>query len=283
MAKLQAAAMGGQASATKNAVAPTDDLTGAMGGLTGATKNGADATNDWLTAQAKLIDLMLGARGSQNDYEAAIDDADKALKENGRTLDVHTAKGRANRQALDDIARSGIEYVESLRDQGKGQDTLNSKMSDIRGEFIKVAAEMTGSEKKAKKLADQLGLIPNRIPVKVLLKVGGDKGVKTVYSAGDGGMKFTAFAAGGDHRARQLMLVGEHGPELREFSAPGHIYTATQTRSMLSRATQSPAPVVVKFPVGYPADRLINARQIYDDLVALSRSWGGRPLVFSPR
>ena len=47
------------------------------------------------------------------------------------------------------------------------------------------------------------------------------------------GIKLPAFAAGGAYQGG-LALVGEQGPELINFSQPGQVYTASQTRSMMS-------------------------------------------------
>ena len=120
------------------------------------------ADNAWDSIKS-LTDGMAGLRDSQRGFEAAIDDARKALKENGKTLDINTAKGRANEAALDDIATSGMEWVDSMREQGASQDELQGAMSQTRDEFIKTARQMGMSKKEAKELARELGLIPGKV------------------------------------------------------------------------------------------------------------------------
>src|SRR3546814_7842830 len=44
------------------------------------------------------------AANAEIGYQAALDDARKSIKENGKTLDITTEKGRANKTALLDVA-----------------------------------------------------------------------------------------------------------------------------------------------------------------------------------
>lgn len=53
-----------------------------------------------------------------------------------------------------------------------------------------------------------------------------------------------AFAAGGSYRGG-MALVGEEGPELINFSSPGQVYTATQTREALGTDTRKLEALVV--------------------------------------
>lgn len=114
-----------------------------------------------------LSDGLLGIRNAEVGFEAALDAATDSIKENGRTLDINTEKGRANRTALDNIASSGWAWVDQMREQGATDDELRAKMQRTRDEYIEVARKMGMSEKAAKKLADQLGLIPGRITSEV--------------------------------------------------------------------------------------------------------------------
>lgn len=114
-----------------------------------------------------LSDGLLGIRNAEVGFEAAIDAATDSIKKNGKTLDINTEAGRANRTALDNIASSGWAWVDQMRAQGASDDELRAKMQRTRDEYIEVARKMGMSEKAAKKLADQLGLIPGRITSEV--------------------------------------------------------------------------------------------------------------------
>lgn len=86
--------------------------------------------------------------------------ARKALKENGKTLDENTAKGRANRTALSNLAQAMVgQYEAAVRVNGEGAKS-NKIAGDNRAAFIKLATAFTGSKQKAAELATQMGLIP---------------------------------------------------------------------------------------------------------------------------
>lgn len=66
----------------------------------------AEAAARSLSAALQLGNSYLDARDAARQYQAALDDFDKSLKDNGKTFDDNTAKGRTNSAALDDIARA---------------------------------------------------------------------------------------------------------------------------------------------------------------------------------
>lgn len=67
------------------------------------------------TASLAAAEGYLSGRAGWREYEASIDAATAALKENGRTLDRNTPKGRANAAALDGIAASGLAIAETMK------------------------------------------------------------------------------------------------------------------------------------------------------------------------
>lgn len=79
-----------------------------------ATGHAAWQTQRLLDAQQKLNDFLT-RRSSWRAYQASVDDARKALKENGRVLNEHSAKGRANSQAIDDMIRAAGEWSAKLK------------------------------------------------------------------------------------------------------------------------------------------------------------------------
>lgn len=127
----------------------TDAVKGAGIAVAGTT----DKVDDNTTSLQDQASALLDARGQARDYQQALDDATKALKDNGATLDIHTQKGRDNQAALDNVANSILADGEVT----KGE----------RQHFIDLADAMGESEKAAKKLADQLKLLPDRTDLKV--------------------------------------------------------------------------------------------------------------------
>ncbi len=135
-------------------------------------KDQADATNAAVKASDDLIksvteygNILLGARGSQRSYRQSVDDATKAIKDNGRTLDVNTDKGRKNGAALDNLASSALKYIGEQFKQDTSTMTVarstalaTGRVLEARDAFIRNATQMGMSSKAAGALATQLGL-----------------------------------------------------------------------------------------------------------------------------
>lgn len=140
-----------------------DDLAAATGGVTEATAVYTDAIQENIDAQREAAGVVLSLRDAQSAAEAAYDDAAAAIDENGKTLDVTTEKGRANRSALDGIAESGWELVDSMRANGASQTDLQNTMSTTRERFIETARAAGATKAEARALADQLLLHPKNV------------------------------------------------------------------------------------------------------------------------
>lgn len=140
-----------------------DQLAGAANQAAKAMQDQAKATQDLIDAQKTLQDIILGERGSWRNLYDAIDAANAAVEKNGQTLDITTAAGRANQAALDDLAKSGWELVESMEKNGATMEDMQAAMQLTRDNFISVAQSMGLSADQAAALADQLNLIPTNI------------------------------------------------------------------------------------------------------------------------
>lgn len=140
-----------------------DQLAGAANQAAKAMQDQVKATQDLIDAQKTLQDIILGERGSWRGLYDAIDAANAAVEKNGQTLDITTAAGRANQAALDDLAKSGWELVESMEKNGATMEDMQAAMQLTRDNFISVAQAMGLSAEDAAALADQLNLIPTNI------------------------------------------------------------------------------------------------------------------------
>ena len=177
--------------------AATKALMGAMPGYSDALarasteqKKNADATNaaalsavkagnandqqkksvdDLADSYKNLNNLLLQQRGGARGYQAALDAATDALKENGRTLDITTEKGRKNQEALDSVASSAGEYAASVLKSTGNQQRANSILQDGRQQYIDMAVAMGMGREEATKLANEIIKIDgtNTIDVKV--------------------------------------------------------------------------------------------------------------------
>lgn len=113
-------------------------------------------------AYHELNNAVLMARGGIRGMEAAIDAASAAFKENGSTLDVNTEKGRANQEALDNIAASTMKAAESARANGASWSTVSGIYDRGRGSLVKVAEQMGLTSAQADKLANRILKVPNK-------------------------------------------------------------------------------------------------------------------------
>ncbi len=127
--------------------------------VTGSLDEQAISVSDVLDGIKEMTETILAARDSKRAWEQAIDDAKQALKENGRTLDIHTQKGRDNEAALDDIANAALEHATNMEKDGRSVKRITKFVSTARKEFIKQAKQYGLNQKQARRLADELGLV----------------------------------------------------------------------------------------------------------------------------
>jgi len=146
---------------------PTKAAADAIEGM--GKKAGTSAEDvDALTKAIKgLGDAQLGARGSARGYQAAIDDATKSLKENGRTLDITTEKGRNNQEKLDAIASATTDWASTQFNLTKSMKQSNAILDTGKSKYIAQAVAFGMNRDKAKQLADQLFRMPANVDTSV--------------------------------------------------------------------------------------------------------------------
>lgn len=109
-----------------------------------------------------LNEVYLLARGGVRGMEAAIDAATESLKQNGRTLDENTEKGRANNQALDNLAGATMKAAEAALANGQGWDAAAAIWERGRGQLLASAQAMGMTKDQARALADQILATPDK-------------------------------------------------------------------------------------------------------------------------
>lgn len=241
-----------------------DDLAGVVDETNAVIEEQVSAVDELVGSLEAMVESVFAARDAERGYEAALDDATEAAKENGATLDITTEKGRDNQEQLDRLADSALkdaaatlEDAEAKGDLAAGQEEASEKIQQARKDFIRVAESMGLSTKEAKQLADQLGLIPGNyeaevstpglseaerrigrfrtqignIPRFVNVNVG-------VTGAGPTGGPFAPgmFAEGGPVRKGELAVVGERGPELVLFGEKARVFSNADSRQMVGAA-----------------------------------------------
>lgn len=99
-------------------VSPQRGLNDLFGGVNGELLIANGLLNDFNRGLAQA-NGFLSKRGALVAYEQSLDAINQALKDNGKTLDETTPKGRANIAVLDGIASSGLRLAENLRGANK--------------------------------------------------------------------------------------------------------------------------------------------------------------------
>ena len=162
-AKEAAAATQDQAGRALAASGATDDLAKKSGASADAAKAATDAYQKLTGQLAALGGALLALRGSEVAWEAAIDSATAAVRQNGVTLDINTEKGRANRTALDAMVTAAGKHMEAMLKNGESIDKVNAFAQTSSERFVAMAHSMGMTIPEARALASQLGFNKERI------------------------------------------------------------------------------------------------------------------------
>lgn len=92
----------------------TKGQTGAMQELAVTTEEAAAALDAMVDALDRLNGTTLTSREAQREWIAGMGNVAASIKENGKSLDINTAKGQANLQVLDERARSANDLAEAV-------------------------------------------------------------------------------------------------------------------------------------------------------------------------
>ena len=121
------------------------------------------------------IDALTAAEMAQIDtlegYEAAQDALTSSVQANGRTLDIHTEKGRANRDALEDVAKKSRDVMQADIDSGVPMNQALARHNQRIAALRKEAKDTFGAKSQADKLITTYSKIPK--DVKTAIKTQG--------------------------------------------------------------------------------------------------------------
>lgn len=279
------------------------DVMGLAEGAQGAAKSEEDLakeTSEATDAIREQAGIALDAREAQRQWQEAIDAARDSLKENGRTLDTTTEKGRANEAALDDMAEAAFDVADAVVAAGGSEKDYRSSLQQSRASLVRQAQTFGMTKREAERYADQVLAIPRARSTKITLStrqalgqlanLGGriraldgsyiriyartvlnDSAVRGLASGGPS----TAAAGGGRNG---MTLVGENGPELVPLQFGSMVHDAATSRQMMRRGVGAGgggggagAPIVVELTL----DGQLLARRLVDPMRSTIRSLGG--------
>ena len=155
--------------------------TDALAGANREAENGAGASDEFAEgldavgtsaedAEAQVQDLADTIRGfgseqlNLNDANRRVQESltafTETVEENGKTLNLTTEEGRANSEALDEIARAYLEAAAATVEQTDKQEDAIPIIQQGRDAIIAAGQAAGLSKEEAEKYADSLGLIP---------------------------------------------------------------------------------------------------------------------------
>lgn len=204
--------------------------------LTGMTTSAylTGAEIDTLSAKIRGFgSANLETREAARSYEEALDQLTASVTENGYTLDITTAAGRANEAALDALAVSTLQFAAATVQQTGDQGRANLVIQKGRDDLVNMMIQFGMTQDEANAYADSLGLIPTQVSTVIQAN-----GLREAYkTSGDlkyvlesingstysyqmrgtyiqvGNREVTPFARGGEVFGPTRALIGEAGPE----------------------------------------------------------------------
>ena len=165
-------------------------LTDAMGATEDAVSETAGAWGEVISAMETYYGFSLNASDALIAMHSAFDKATEAARENGKTLDLNTEKGRNNQSALNDVASSALKAAQAQAENGASMDDINATLDDARNRYIETAqamgmtpeaasaaADAAGlTSEKFRELAEAAGLVPDDVNVNVNANTGEAEG-----------------------------------------------------------------------------------------------------------
>lgn len=161
------------------ATAATQTYTDAAGASKPVTEEMAKALEDvGLSAGGAVVDLVkftdalvnagllqLSARDAARNLESAIDGVTDSVATNGTTLDITTAKGRANQAALDGVASAGLNLVTANAAAGASEKSLQGNLRTTYNNLIASAGQFNITGGAADSLARKVLGVPSGVSI----------------------------------------------------------------------------------------------------------------------
>jgi TP901 family phage tail tape measure protein len=163
-------ALAGVEAESKAAAGATGEYRHGVESLAAATEKAAVATENLIASTETYTSKALEARGGARGYEAALDAATAAAKENGKTLDITGEKGRANADSLDAIATAGLKYAEATYQQTGSTEKFRSILERTREDLIKAGRRFGLTRGEARRYADQVLRVPSKAETDVIVR-----------------------------------------------------------------------------------------------------------------
>jgi hypothetical protein len=194
-------------------------LTDQFGKLTPTTVAATTAVANLSSAIERALNIIMSSQRADISWEASIDAVTASVKQNGISLDINTAKGRANKTALLDAVAAAGRMRDAAIASGKGTDVANAAYQKAIERLISIATKAGLSASALKKLAGDY-----------------EVNVTTHYYTTGARQQGTAYAEGTTWAKKGWALVGEQGPEFVKMRGGETVFNNTDSRRMFMKA-----------------------------------------------
>lgn len=139
----------------------------AIEGTAEATRRATEAQKERADALDSTANAAMDLTSAENAYAESLPQLTKDIIANGEGMDANTAKGRANRDSLVELADASNTLRDKAIGAGEGVAQVTARVQAARDSFIEAATKATGNAEAAAALADAYGLIPGNVATQV--------------------------------------------------------------------------------------------------------------------
>lgn len=162
---------------TNGASSAETDLVKAMGELAGSAGDAGEKVDALKKSMDALLGIPMDLDKAMSDFQATLDKMTDSLIANGKSVDIHTEKGRANREAIRNTVQALEDQIVAMANSGKSGDEMAAALRKGTDDIYAQGAAAGFSEKQMKDLLHQFGLTPDK--VETLVRAAGADSAKT--------------------------------------------------------------------------------------------------------
>lgn len=153
--------------AQDGAAVATETTTDEVDAFAAASDGAKQSLDEFVDSLRNLGSTQLSLEDAQERVASSLQAFQKSLEENGQTLDVNTEAGRANRDAVQEIARAYAEQAAAqVEATGNAEDAIPVIQAG-RDAVVNARIALGESEEAANAYADSLGLIPADVATQI--------------------------------------------------------------------------------------------------------------------
>lgn len=167
-----------QEAAAEGAKAGTDAAKGQSGALqelAATAEEAAEALDGMIDMLDRLNGVTLSHREAQRGLLKAVQDANDVFKDNVKTLDIHTAEGMENAEALDGVASAMNAAAEAAAREAEatggavaGNAALTASLQASRDQLFQIARQFFATNEEAWAYVDSVLAIPSEASTEIL-------------------------------------------------------------------------------------------------------------------